>query len=144
MIRHATPSDAAEIARLIAPQGFDISGESVAANWETWRAEGNFALVIPADNGGNNAEAQPLVGVITLHKMTVLHRPQPVGRITSLGVEPCAQGRGLGRELVDAGERELKKLGCGVLEVTSHQRRKQAHAFYRHIGFEPTSFRFAR
>jgi N-acetylglutamate synthase-like GNAT family acetyltransferase len=112
VIRLATRDDVGEIARLIAPQGFEIDGENVAAVWEAWQVEGNSALVIPGKNC--------LLGVITLHKMTVLHRPKPVGRITSLGVDPLAQGQGYGHALVDA------------------------HDFYRHLGFKQTSFRFAR
>lgn len=48
-----------------------------------------------------------LLGAITLHRMVVLHRAKPVGRITSLVVDPAARGRGLGRALVLAAEAAL-------------------------------------
>jgi ribosomal protein S18 acetylase RimI-like enzyme len=76
--------------------------------------------------------------------MTVLHRAQPVGRITSLAVDPRARGRGLGRALMDAAEDELRARGCGLIEVTSHMRREEAHTFYEHLSYERTSYRFMR
>ncbi|NQU48488.1 MAG: GNAT family N-acetyltransferase [Planctomycetes bacterium] len=136
MIRLATREDVDEIARLIALQGFEIDGANVTAIWDAWQAEGNFSLVIPGKNS--------LLGVVTLHKMTVLHRPKPVGRITLLGVDPIAQGQGYGRALVEAAENILHHGGCEIIEVTSHERRQDAHDFYRHFGFKQTSFRFAR
>jgi GNAT superfamily N-acetyltransferase len=85
-----------------------------------------------------------LLGVITLHRMVVLHRPKPVGRITSLVVDPSERGQGFGRALVIAAESTLIQAGCGLIEVTSHARRTDAHEFYRHIGYEQTSLRFAK
>jgi ribosomal protein S18 acetylase RimI-like enzyme len=46
--------------------------------------------------------------------------------------------------LVEAAERLLKKAGCKLVEVTSNDRRAQAHAFYRHLGYERTSLRFMK
>jgi len=85
-----------------------------------------------------------LLGAITLHRMTVLHRPMPVGRITSLAVDPSARGEGLGRALMAAAADAMAQAGCGLVEVTSHARRTEAHTFYRHLGYEHTSFRFAK
>lgn len=135
-IRHATSDDAAELARLISPLGYPISGEDVAALWEAWEEGGGFALVA---EGGDS-----LLGVITLQSVLVLHRPRPVGRITSLLVDAPARGRGLGRALVDAAEEALREKGCGLVEVTSHMRRSEAHTFYEHVSYDRTSFRFAK
>ncbi len=135
-IRFAEIDDAAELARLISPLGYPISQSDVLSHWESWSLEGNFALILEGE--GN------LIGVVTLHKMTVLHRPKAVGRITSLFVDPAARGRGFGRALMRAAEEEMIERGCGILEVTSHARRNEAHEFYRHFGYEQTSFRFAK
>jgi ribosomal protein S18 acetylase RimI-like enzyme len=135
-IRLATKDDAAELGRLLSPLGYPITEDDVTAVWEAWEREGNFALVVPGERS--------LLGAITLHRMVVLHRPRPVGRITSLAVDPSARGRGLGRALVRAAEEALAEAGCGLVEVTSHRRRTDAHTFYAYLSYERTSFRFAK
>ena len=135
-IRPATVADAAELARLISPLGYPITAADVAAIWEAWQAQGNLALVVQGERS--------LLGVVTLHRTYVLHRARPVGRITALVVDSPARRQGLGRALVAAAERTLARDGCGLLEVTSHVRRKEAHAFWKHLAYERTSFRFAK
>jgi GNAT superfamily N-acetyltransferase len=136
LIRRARREDAAELARLIAPLGYALTEAEVAERWAAWVAAGDVALVVDGEDS--------LLGVITLHTMVVLHRPRAVGRITSLVVDPEARGRGLGRALVSAAEKTLTEAGCGLVEVTSHARRMAAHDFYRHLGYEQTSWRFAK
>ena len=85
-----------------------------------------------------------VIGVITTHIMPVLHRPTPVGRISMLVVAGAERGRGTGRLLVEAAEAMLRGRGCGLVEVTSNFTRERAHAFYKRLGFEPTSFRFGK
>lgn len=135
-IRRALAGDAPELARLLTPLGYPRSEADLRAVWDAWEADGNVALVAEGSDG--------LIGVITLHSMVVLHRPRPVGRITSLFVDAPARGAGLGRALMEAAENALRERGCSMVEVTSHRRRTDAHTFYERFGYERTSYRFAR
>jgi GNAT superfamily N-acetyltransferase len=135
--RTATLADAPELARLLTLLGHDMAVGELEARWPDWAAAGNSALVAPGEQGG-------LLGVAVLHRMHVLHRPRPVGRITALIVDPSARGREVGRVLVEAGEAALEEAGCGLLEITSNVRLVEAHAFYEHLGYERSSVRFSR
>src|SRR5262245_39558792 len=136
-IRAATAGDAAEVARLLTVLGHPTAPDVIATRWKEWRAADNSALVAARVDG-------TLVGVATLHRMTVLHRPKPVGRITALVVDSSSRGQGIGRALVAAAEAELAHSGCGLLEITSNLRLGDAHAFYERLGYEQTSLRFAK
>ena len=135
-IREGAPPDAAEIARLFVELGHPATVEEVEARFPAFRAAGRTVLVAEGRDG--------LLGVLTLGAMWVLHRPKPVGRLSALVVDGRWRGRGLGRELVRAGEARLRAEGCGLVEVTSNNRRGEAHAFYRALGYELTSSRFAK
>nr|WP_240978609.1 GNAT family N-acetyltransferase [Longimicrobium terrae] len=117
--------------------GHPTEEQSVAARWDEWAAAGNAAFVAEKDGGG-------LSGLVTTHRMLVLHRLLPVGRITALIVDESARGSGMGRRLVAAAEDLLASAGCGLLEITSNTRLVQAHAFYEHLGYERTSIRLAK
>ena len=135
MIREAIPKDAPAMAALIVALGYEVTAAEVRARLGALRKAGQTALV--ADRGG-------LLGVLTTSRMTVLHRPRPVGRISMLVVAEAARGGGIGRALVAEAEKRLAAAGCGMIEVTSNSKRLRAHAFYEKLGYERTSYRFAK
>jgi ribosomal protein S18 acetylase RimI-like enzyme len=135
-IREAKPSDAGEIVKLNRLLGAEVSAKTVQKGIKALARDRLAPLVATLDKN--------VVGVCSINLMMTIHRDCPVGRISHLVVAEQARGQGIGRMLTEAAEQRLKKLGCGMVEVTSNDRLAKAHAFYRHLGYERTSIRFMK
>jgi len=135
-VRPATSSDLDELARLFAALGYPVAPETLGDRFRAYSTAGEHAFVAEGANA--------LLGALTVHATPVLHRPTFVGRITALIVDESARGRGVGRALVAAAEHHLAERGCELIEVTSNQRRADAHAFYERLGYDRTSLKFAK
>jgi GNAT superfamily N-acetyltransferase len=133
-LRDAKPGDAGRLVELIHELGHEIGEKAARRNIATLKKLGEAPIVVTLD--------KKVVGMIGIHRMVTIHRDAPVGRIPVLVVAKEAKGLGLGRMLVDAAEHWCRKKGCKLIEVTSNDRRAEAHAFYRHMGYERTSIRF--
>ncbi|SMO56230.1 GNAT family N-acetyltransferase [Solitalea koreensis] len=57
-------------------------------------------------------------------------------KLHKLYVVPETQGKGIGRYLVEAVIREVKRLGASILELNVNRYNAKAKAFYDRIGFE--------
>jgi len=135
VVRAARPADAAAITTLICALGYDVEEGEVRRRMARLAKAGQPTLV---------AMKAELVGVVTTAITAVLHRPKSVGRVSMLIVAETERGGGIGRALVEAAEARLREAGCGLVEVTSNVKRLRAHAFYRRLGYERSSYRFAK
>ena len=135
VLRDAKPKDAGAIAALIGGLGYEASAADVKRRLASLAKAGQQAVI---------AEKGEIVGILTTSMMNVLHRPKPVGRISMLVVAEAMRGAGIGAALVAEAESRLAKKGCGLVEVTSNIRRLRAHGFYEKLGYERTSYRFAK
>lgn len=135
-IRSARPSDARRLVELIRHLGHDIDEKSVRKNLSALKKARETPLVATL--------GKEVVGLCGVSARAVIHREAPIGRISPLVVAEEAQGQGIGRMLVEAAEEWMREQGCRLVEVTSNDRRAEAHAFYRHMGYERTSIRFAK
>jgi predicted N-acetyltransferase YhbS len=135
-IREARLEDAEAIVRMIADLGHSMTTDLVRERIETLPQSG-FPQLVATDG-------DRVIGLCGLHRMTVIYRSKPVGRITILEVAEEYRGQGIGRELVEEAEKLLRLAGCGMLELTSNERLTEAHDFYRRLGFDHTSKRFAK
>ena len=135
-IRKAEPGDAAKLVKLMKLLGHatDISGtrRRLAS-----LAQEQMPQLVAVDG-------DRIVGLCGLNRMTAIHRDVPVGRITILVVSEERRGCGLGHALVAAAEQQCRESGCCIVEVTSNDRLTEAHQFYRHLGYQGTSQRFAK
>jgi GNAT superfamily N-acetyltransferase len=133
-LRDARPSDAARLVELIHELGHEVTVKQVRTSLAALKKLGETPIVATL--------GMEVVGLVGVHRTVTVHRPAPVGRIPVLIVAKEARGLNLGRMLVEAVEQWCRKQGCQLIEVTSNDRRAEAHAFYRHLGYERTSIRF--
>ncbi|CAI3257655.1 GNAT family N-acetyltransferase [Enterococcus cecorum] len=86
-----------------------------------------------------------VVGFIHVEKYNVLYLDSMVN-ILGLAVLSNYQEQGLGRKLIDAAIQWAKEMGIYTLRLNSGINRKEAHQFYRRIGFgeEKEQYRFIK
>jgi GNAT superfamily N-acetyltransferase len=135
-IRDAKPADAPRLVELFRFLGHPIDEKSVRRNLSALKKSHELPLVATL--------GKEVVGLCGVSARVMIHRDAPIGRMSPLVVAEQAQGHGIGRMLVEAAEEWMRKKGCRLAEVTSNDRRAEAHAFYRHMGYERTSIRFAK
>lgn len=137
-VRPGVPDDAARVTQLLAELGYpDNDVDSVRARLKAWAALADSAVFVSERDGA-------VVGVIAVSVIPYLERDGSLARIVALVTAQSARGTGVGRELVGAAERYAHEKGCVRMEVTSANRRSDAHAFYRRLGYENWADRSGR
>lgn len=135
-VRRATAKDAAGLLPLLRLLGYSLDERGFAKRLSQMIKSDEAPLVATLGND--------VVGLCGLQVSTMLQRETPVGRITVLVIAEDQRGKAIGRMLVDAAETHFRSAGCELMEVTSNDKHLGAHAFYRRIGLERTSIRFAK
>jgi GNAT superfamily N-acetyltransferase len=135
-VREAVNEDADAIASLLTELGYPASASDVPGRLSAVTDAPGQVLV--AEEGG------VVLGVASVTRLTLLHRPGPVALLSALVVRPQHRGQGVGHALVGAAERQAAAWGCDSLELTSRDDRQGAHRFYAELGFESRSRKFVR
>jgi len=136
-VRDARADDSAAIAGLLGELGYPTEAGAVRHRLDRLRrSRGSRVLAAVA--------GRSLVGVVGLHVMPLLHRDHGLCRILALCVSRDYARRGAGTRLMEAAESIARRAGCHRVELTTAQERIGAHKFYRSLGFERASIRFAK
>ncbi len=136
-VRVATKSDVGNICRLMDQLGYSVDSCTIS---EKLRLIENADIdsVFVAETGGE------VVGLISCHITTLFHQKGSSGRITSLIIDENQRGRGIGNLLCLRAERFFQSFDCVKSEVTSGNRRSDAHEFYRSMGYQIDGLRFIK
>ncbi|MCA8351694.1 GNAT family N-acetyltransferase [Burkholderia cepacia] len=136
-MRDARLSDCAAIARLLRQLGYDVTPALIHEKLLSLADKPSDRVCVAILNG-------EIVGSISQHILPLFHAPGNLGRITSLVVDECHRGYGIGGALMADAQRWFERGRCVKLEVTSGDQRPDAHRFYAHHGFARDGQRLSR
>ena len=132
MIRTVQIKDAGQIRDLCHQAlGYDSTLEKVAAQIDKFNQpdSGHFCFVYEEDQTGK------ILGYVEAEVYESLYSDAGLN-ILGLAVFPFAQGRGIGRQLMERMEDFAKSHQYTFIRLNSASHRKEAHVFYEHIGYK--------
>jgi ribosomal protein S18 acetylase RimI-like enzyme len=135
MLRRATEVDAKHVAVLLAELGYP-SAEADARNRLVHSLHSSTSCCLVAQ------AADEVIGLISAELVFYFPTGSTICRITSLVVSSRHRGHGLGQKLLAAATDFAREHHCSGLELTSAERRVDAHRFYQRLGFSRTGLRF--
>jgi N-acetylglutamate synthase-like GNAT family acetyltransferase len=135
--RPASSEDADRVAELLEQLGYPTSPEAARRRLELLVASHNDEVWVAERDG-------TVVGLVAIHVSASLERDGEVAKVSAIVVDEAARRDGIGQQLMALAEREARRRGCVLLFLTTAERRQDAHAFYRGLGFEETGRRFAK
>ena len=142
-IRPATDADLERLLKLyvqLSPGNAETALESARPALAEVLAAPHIHLLV-AESGGT------VVGTVTLVLVPNLtHNGAPWAQVENMVVVESLRGSGIGRALIDECLRIAKDHGCYKVQLQSGNQRREgpndAHAFYRSLGFQPSSVGF--
>lgn len=137
LVRPAAEGDHIALAALMTALDYPSSPEQMKARMRRIGAQVNIASFVAERRG-------EIVGMVGVQVSPSFEHDEPAGTITALVTAESARRRGVGRLLAARAEAWARQRGASNIKANSHRRRRDAHAFYRGIGYEQTGLRFVK
>jgi len=136
-IRAAAVSDAAALAQLMCELGYETTSAEMRRRLKLIHRDARIrTFVAEVDNR--------VCGVIgTVTHMSHEHNDLS-GKIIALVISQKQRRSGVGRALIATAEKDFAKRKVTRVTLTTRFERKEAHQFYKAIGYSQTGFRFAK
>ena len=83
-----------------------------------------------------------IVGYLVLHITYQLHHAGKVSEVIELCVHPEYRNQNIGSELLKYVVQYSKEKGCVNIDITTNQKRKDAHRFYERHHFKQTHYKY--
>jgi len=134
-IRKATLSDEEDVAILIRElaEAIGVIGD---VNPVSWYSTLRKMLASPEWTFLLAEEGKKKVGLLVLLILPSLYHGGSFAAITEIVVSKGAQGKGMGRRLVEEAKMLARSLGCAQLDVSVEVDNEKAVGFYKKLGFE--------
>ena len=136
-LRLATESDAESIAGLLTELGYPTNPGEAWRRLAGVRRDPASRVLVAVDEAG-------IVGCLSALLVPNFPDGTTICRITSVVVAKAHRRQGVGATLLEGAHEFAKQRRCSGIEITSAERRAEAHRFYERLGFSRTSERFFR
>ena len=141
VIRQAADEDLPALLGLYREAGFGtgtvVDVPAARALLERIRTYPDYRLYVATLDGG------PPVGTYVLLIMdNIAHDGRPLAIVEQVVVAREQQGKGLGKAMMHHAMAEARKANCYKLQLSSHTRFHDAHAFYDKLGFTRHGYSF--
>jgi ribosomal protein S18 acetylase RimI-like enzyme len=134
-LRPAREADAEQVASLMTELGYPSTAEGVKDRLHgSLNSQTSCCLVARVDS--------EVIGMMSMELVPYFPTGSTICRVTSLVVSSRHRSRGVGEQLIAAATTFAREQGSSGIEVTSAERRVDAHRFYQRLGFARTGFRF--
>ena len=97
----------------------------------------NHSIFISKDN-------DRITGYLVLSITYQMHHCGKVAEVVELCVDNDFQNRKIGTDLLNHAMTYAKLQGCVNMDITTNQKRKDAHRFYRRNGLNNTHYKFTK
>jgi len=142
-IRPLRRDDVAAAIQVLLGGTFSPEAEDATQEERYWSAavgvQSNGGVVLVADDDGE---------VIGLCQVLILHHFQHTGgktaEVESVHVRSDRRSQGIGAQLIAAAESHAESLGCYRIQLTSNNKRTDAHRFYLRLGYSQSHLGFKR
>ena len=136
-IRDAEDADRTAIAHLLGQLGYPTDDDTVARRLARLRASAADRVFVAELDG-------EVVGLAGVHVSPSVEHDADAAKVSAIVVDESFRRQGVGHALLEAVETEARARGCVLVFLTTAERRKEAHEFYRWLGWEETGRRFAK
>jgi len=141
VVRIATIDDLPALLDLYRQAGFGsgqaMTIEQARAMLARIQSYPDYRLYVVAQDGG-----QPLGTYVLLIMDNIAHDGRPLAIVEQVVVTRDQQRAGLGKLMMYHAMAEARKAGCYKLQLSSHTRFTNAHAFYDKLGFTRHGYSF--
>jgi GNAT superfamily N-acetyltransferase len=136
-IRAPEAADVVALADLITQLGYETRASEMQMRMEPILANKNYATFVAVSKG----KVCGMIGTFTCYSY---EHNSPSARILALIVLEKMRGRGVGRALIAAAEKDLAQRNIRRVAVNARFERKQAHEFYEKLGYTKNGFRLVK
>ncbi len=136
-IRPAELKDAEDIVQLMLELGYPCTVDQMKSRLEHLMADQTHETFVAMID-------RNVVGMVGAYVSHIYEKDAPIGRIIALCVMREFRHRGLGKLLITNAEQWVKSQGASSVIVNSGLKRKDAHEFYKDIGYSTKGLSFLK